>query len=71
MRYGYQGSWGMRVPDSRADQCRKNAEECRRQAGQSPKAADKSSWLKMAADWLKLAESLDASDERKRRTNSD
>ncbi|MDF2766967.1 MAG: hypothetical protein K0S81_3963, partial [Rhodospirillales bacterium] len=38
----------MRVPDSRADQCRKNAEECRRQAGQSPKAADKSSWLKMA-----------------------
>jgi hypothetical protein len=59
------------MPDSRADQCRQNAEECRRQANSSPKPNDKFTWLKMAADWLKLAETLDASEKKKRKPQSD
>src|SRR4051794_20666646 len=61
---------GIRMADTRADQCRKNAEECRQQASKALKDAEKTAWLKMATDWLRLAESLEASAKGTRKPNS-
>src|SRR4051794_7448932 len=63
-------SAGIRMADTRADQCRKNAADCRQQASKAPEGAEKTAWLKMATDWLSLAESLDASAKGTRKPNS-
>ena len=47
------------MPETDADNFRRQADICQEQAAKAVTQPDKDAWLRLAADWLKLAENAE------------